>query len=1686
MDGVPPKFTPFKKLKVALALEPTPMPIDEKTDLTAFSPTPFRTGLGAVAGVADPSGAAGLAGGLSELPEELEMFAGRKRAKKAPATAKAPKEPIPEAIARIKAVTGAMAKAKSKAKASGTGKPTMYSRYDVEARTKQDALVTELSEDLQKDAKVLLDVERENPYIIDPPPDTFIPLTRRGFGKFLYDNYRPIFPTKEERKLDVATCAAKGDEGSKEVKIYHYQAFIREYLRYESPYRGLLVYHGLGSGKTCSAIAAAEALFGNRGMKVIVMTPYSLRDNFISEITFCGFKHFRLQNHWTAMSLLPGSIPEPRMVQMFAQGVYGIPESYFAKRPRSRPQLTRIWIPDFEEAPNYDTLSPEEKDEIQTQLKATIENRIKFINYNGILAKELKQMVCSTPDIFDNAVIVVDEIHNLTRLIQGTLEHPFTKAKPKETLTPDRTPLPQCGLMGKYTRGYLFYRLFMNARNCKIIGLSGTPLINFPEEMGIMMNIMHGAIQTIEFNVAVEAMRDVRAAIEKAVAADENIDTVFFTASEGSMTVMLSRLPEQFVKVFGIDPGSEEKGPLDAKSSGADILGIKRRDPLDPVPTLQQVWDTFSQTLRADKIVIKGTPSLKAQELLPTWDTLFRAAFLQEDGITLKNTSVLQKRIRGLVSYYRGIQGNVMPKVTKDEIIGVPLTGYALKMYNKVRNQEIQIEMSKPKADLAVADAIWAEIGELAQMKTSSNYRMASRQACNFAFPEGLSRPRPGTQEEQDVETGKDRDVIVEAEIEGKVAGKDEGDAGSVADEDDEEAQAQAQLAKAQPKLLVRGSKEAKEAYKRDIRLVKTKLREMGQTHLLLDGPGESNLKKYSPKFHAMLQKIMDLPGSSLVYSTFLEMEGLGIFGICMEANGFVPIEIVVGADGKLKFSDRTAASLAKGPKVKENRYIEFTGVGSKEQRGAAVNTFNARLDKMSPAMEKVLKDAGWENNFDGGLCRVFGITAAGAEGLSLKAVRGVHIMEPYWNSVRTQQVKGRAVRICSHMDLPLDQQNVEIYTYCTTIPDEAVVAQAVDKTVERSDRFSVKEAALLGVPIPDKMAPGEKVPEGLFLEAEKMPEPLVAPGAEGVTDGPVKFATNIVNEYRGFSNFAPSPIVMGGKRYKTVEHYYQAMKFTEDLGWQEAIRVAGDAKKAKQLGKSKDHKIRADWDSVREAVMLDGLRAKFQQNRGLLDLLKSTGSRPIVHASVNPYWGEGRTGKGKNRMGKLLEQVREELREYVVPEAVNDQAPLTEADFIDLEDEEEGENEDGGDGPVGGKDAEGSKLAEPGVSKREIKVGVNIENKYKALSNSALIPVIFTSVSGKFTYPSIDHLYQAMKYEGTDLAWQNRIRAAKTAEEARLLGMTPGHKKDPGFDGSIGGIITQALKLKFEDKALATLLASTGDKKIVEESSEEPELMQELIARVRRDLPDDELPALMDPQEGGALTGAEDEDDADTREFIITSDQKVLIISLRKERVINSLQTLMKTVAVDCTLNYEDNKDGTFKCLNLGDSVGSFAYHPDLQKDIQETEAAFKVKGAAAPLALAAPVAAPVPVPRPLAVVKPSVKPLAIAPPQVALKAPLALKVAEEEGAEGPVPAALPVAVPAVVPAAIPEKPRLKKFTYRKQDYRAVQKVDEATKAVLGYVVYDVNDLYGDSAPIGFVKSNPKGIPAGNIGPLP
>ena len=154
--------------------------------------------------------------------------------------------------------------------------------------TKLDPIFKEYQDEQDK-------IESNNPYLTDTV--VYTPQTRKSFYRFISDNYSESFklPLQVKGKIDEEACQKLGAAAGTAVEAFLYQKFIREYIRNASPYRGVLVYHGLGSGKTCSAIAAAEALYGTANKKIIVMTPFSLRGNFMSEISFCGFRHFNTQ-----------------------------------------------------------------------------------------------------------------------------------------------------------------------------------------------------------------------------------------------------------------------------------------------------------------------------------------------------------------------------------------------------------------------------------------------------------------------------------------------------------------------------------------------------------------------------------------------------------------------------------------------------------------------------------------------------------------------------------------------------------------------------------------------------------------------------------------------------------------------------------------------------------------------------------------------------------------------------------------------------------------------------------------------------------------------------------------------------------------------------------------------------------------------------------------------------------------------------------------------------------------------------------------------------------------------------------------------------------------------------------------------------------------------------------------------
>lgn len=132
---------------------------------------------------------------------------------------------------------------------------------------------------------------------------------------------------------------------------------------------------------------------------------------------------------------------------------------------------------------------------------------------------------------------------------------------------------------------------------------------------------------------------------------------------------------------------------------------------------------------------------------------------------------------------------------------------------------------------------------------------------------------------------------------------------------------------------------------------------------------------------------------------------------------------------------------------------------------------------------------------------------------------------------------------------------------------------------------------------------------------------------------------------YAEFSNFAPYGVEMDGLWWRTVEHYFQAMKFHDD-GYRERIRGCGRPKDAKALGMTRKIPLRADWEAVKDGIMLDAVRRKFRTHDHPRALLLATGRAQIAeNAPMDAYWGVGPDGNGLNRLGEILMRVRQELR---------------------------------------------------------------------------------------------------------------------------------------------------------------------------------------------------------------------------------------------------------------------------------------------------------------------------------------------------------------------------------------------------------------------------------------------------------
>jgi ribA/ribD-fused uncharacterized protein len=132
---------------------------------------------------------------------------------------------------------------------------------------------------------------------------------------------------------------------------------------------------------------------------------------------------------------------------------------------------------------------------------------------------------------------------------------------------------------------------------------------------------------------------------------------------------------------------------------------------------------------------------------------------------------------------------------------------------------------------------------------------------------------------------------------------------------------------------------------------------------------------------------------------------------------------------------------------------------------------------------------------------------------------------------------------------------------------------------------------------------------------------------------------------YSEFSNFSRHGFKLKGKYWPTVEHYFQAQKFPKNP-LEERIRTASNPGVAKKLGRSRSVRLRPDWESIKDNIMREAVMAKFSTHDELKKLLLETGDEQLIENAPNDsYWGCGKTGKGRNMLGKILMETRDIFR---------------------------------------------------------------------------------------------------------------------------------------------------------------------------------------------------------------------------------------------------------------------------------------------------------------------------------------------------------------------------------------------------------------------------------------------------------
>ena len=618
--------------------------------------------------------------------------------------------------------------------------------------------------------------------------DNWIMPETGGFHQFI----RELFIVKLEEYIKEIQLKKQHPDNYEQISKYYeeniqrQQAFVQNYLQEKSPYRGLLVYHGLGSGKTATSILAAES---TNHRKIICFLPASLHSNYSDDLSRWGDISYRSRCKWRFLqkttsfdntkfnSLLRNlGIPEGffSLITNFSSSTldddyfnirYGHSEDLFESDYENTNGKKGIWYVDNENGIDYDELSLFDRIRINFMISKLIDNKYAILHYNGgsSYVKKLFEnslgerynQICEDNNIKKPTDLKRKDCIKLISLVyEGSIENPLNNS----FIVIDEVHNLVSMILGGGIYGPLLYYLICNSVNSKVLAMSGTPIINSPFEISVLINMIKGYNNIYKFKLTPLGIQKIKE-IELQISNNRQISGfnsdgvyIYITRSplgfikNGTGFIHFSKMDIDLEDTWETNTCSDEefcsklKDDIFNTQEAGSYLGAHEIEQIPCFP--DRLMNLYTSV---DKQTGKKTLMLDNKHLLEisleNSQNNFIERYIQEEGINTLSIEDLKNRIVGYCSFYNehpeGFAEKIFDPANPDY---VDMSDYQLIEYSNSREKEREREDIKKRGKKNIPEHL-ASLPDI-EDNSSDFFKVFSRQALLFTWPPNVQRPR--------------------------------------------------------------------------------------------------------------------------------------------------------------------------------------------------------------------------------------------------------------------------------------------------------------------------------------------------------------------------------------------------------------------------------------------------------------------------------------------------------------------------------------------------------------------------------------------------------------------------------------------------------------------------------------------------------------------------------------------------------------------------------------------------------------------------------------------------------------------------------------------------------------------------------------------------------------------------------